>query len=242
MIIDGLEYRVEIEITTDCNLKCLNCNRSCRQAPSKEQMSLEQIRKFIKESKKLGIEWKRGVRLLGGEPTLHNNLIEIILELYKNKIPMNIITNGISIPKSVKIFRHLENVKITDSKKEGIYNKFYRFNDAPIDNKNFKDEYTRNYCNIIYECGIGLSRYGFYVCGLAASIDRIFGFDIGLKSLKDVNLDSLNKQRDILCRYCGALRYPGFKDDRITDIEVISDTWKKAYKKHKESPPTLELY
>ena len=27
--------KVQLELTTDCNIKCFNCDRSCRQAPSK---------------------------------------------------------------------------------------------------------------------------------------------------------------------------------------------------------------
>jgi sulfatase maturation enzyme AslB (radical SAM superfamily) len=43
---------IEINITFDCNLKCLYCNRSCSQAPSEDYMSVEQIEKFIIASRK----------------------------------------------------------------------------------------------------------------------------------------------------------------------------------------------
>ena len=38
--------KVEIEITTACNLYCINCGRACSQAPSNESMSAEQIEKL----------------------------------------------------------------------------------------------------------------------------------------------------------------------------------------------------
>ena len=41
---------IEIEITTDYNLKCFNCDRSCRPALSEEYMTVEQIKLFLEES------------------------------------------------------------------------------------------------------------------------------------------------------------------------------------------------
>lgn len=33
---------VEIDITYNCNLRCPNCNRSCSQAPTRKQMTIQQ--------------------------------------------------------------------------------------------------------------------------------------------------------------------------------------------------------
>jgi molybdenum cofactor biosynthesis enzyme MoaA len=41
---------IEIEITSFCNLACYNCNRSVRQAPTNECMSLSQVERFVSES------------------------------------------------------------------------------------------------------------------------------------------------------------------------------------------------
>jgi len=61
---------IEIDITYACNLRCYNCNRSCTQAPTVERMTVDQIKKFVEESKASNLQWKR-IRILGGEPTLH---------------------------------------------------------------------------------------------------------------------------------------------------------------------------
>ena len=78
----GPQYRrsrkfIEIEITYRCNLRCINCDRSCRQAPTNEQMSVEQIQKFINESVDNNVKWER-IRVMGGEPTLHPDIFEIL--------------------------------------------------------------------------------------------------------------------------------------------------------------------
>jgi len=245
MKIEDFTYSLEIEITTDCNLRCLNCNRSCRQAPSKEHMTLDQIQKFIDESKEFNVTWDKGVSLLGGEPTLHPDIDKIIIELYRGlDRQVRLFTNGLYMSKRTSLFKHIESIVQVNSDKHGIYNWFVPFNMAPIDDIRFTEEDVYNYCKIIYDCGLGLSRYGFYVCGPGASIDRIFGFDVGIKSLRDVNLETLNHQRKILCPYCGLLPFGDYDPykNRITDKEKISKSWKEAYEKYKKTNPIMELY
>jgi molybdenum cofactor biosynthesis enzyme MoaA len=70
-------HRIEIDITFKCNLNCFNCNRSCRQAPSDEAMSVDQIKKFIGESISQIRKWEC-ITIMGGEPTLHPGIFEII--------------------------------------------------------------------------------------------------------------------------------------------------------------------
>ena len=74
---------------------------------------------------------------------------------------------------------------------------------ASIDLEEYKDADFTVGCEIPDRCGIGLNRYGYYACCPGANCDRVFGFDIGLKSLSDVNEEALKKQRNILCKYCG---------------------------------------
>jgi MoaA/NifB/PqqE/SkfB family radical SAM enzyme len=69
--------QIEIDITYECNLKCINCNRSSTQAPIKEGMTLEQIENFVRESVELNKKWKL-INLLGGEPSIHKDFLEIV--------------------------------------------------------------------------------------------------------------------------------------------------------------------
>jgi uncharacterized radical SAM superfamily Fe-S cluster-containing enzyme len=90
---------IEIDITYACNLTCFNCNRSCGQAPTAERMTLDQINFFVEESIAKGVKWER-IRLLGGEPTLHPNFLEILslLTSYRNRFSQDTVievnTNG----------------------------------------------------------------------------------------------------------------------------------------------------
>jgi molybdenum cofactor biosynthesis enzyme MoaA len=53
---------IELDITLACNLRCLNCDRAIRQAPSDEHMSLEQLNRFVDES--AGWKWEL-LKLIG---------------------------------------------------------------------------------------------------------------------------------------------------------------------------------
>ena len=56
--------RIELELTTECNLYCNNCNRSCGQARSSECITLEQVELFVEESILNGYYWD-SIVLLG---------------------------------------------------------------------------------------------------------------------------------------------------------------------------------
>lgn len=235
---------VEIEITSVCNLSCFNCNRSCGQAPSNECMSVEQIKRFVNESIKLNWRWEN-IRLIGGEPTLHPQLFEIlkILKRYKDLNPkcgIELSTNGLGTKVNEVLSKLPDWVIVANSNKESGIPKFSSYNTAPIDLEKYKKGDFSKGCPIITICGLGLNRYGYYACGPGASVDRVFGFDIGEKKLQLMNNSVLKNQLKILCRYCGH-----FKDiygaEKISGRE-ISDSWEEAYEKYKKRRPKLDVY
>jgi len=239
--------RVEIEITSFCNLSCINCDRSIRQAPTNELMSVKQIEKFINESIDLKWNWKN-IRILGGEPTLHPQLFEIlkVLKKYKEFYPrsnIQIVTNGFG-KKVNEILRKLPLwLNIENTAKKSSRQTFGSYNVAPIDLDKYKNSDFTRACNVTEACGVGLTRYGYYICGAGASLDRVFGFDIGIKKLSLLEDSRLKKQRRILCEYCGHYKDKNMKKGRdwISE-EKMSPSWIKAYRKYKKEKPKLSLY
>ncbi|OGI01983.1 MAG: hypothetical protein A2Y25_08415 [Candidatus Melainabacteria bacterium GWF2_37_15] len=241
------ENKLEIEITTDCNMKCNQCDRSCAQAPSEERMSLYQIKYFIYESIKANKKWPFIV-LIGGEPTLHPDIFEItdfFIE-YKLKFSPNtkitISTNGVSretrnILKKLPYIIHHEN----SNKKTSKQTKFDTFNVAPIDVKKYQSpgiDFSRG-CNISSLSGTALTRYGFYPCGAGASIDRVCGLNIGLKSLNDRTERKFRQQLNTLCKYCGHFKS---KEDDVFSLDFISPFWQEIYTRYRKEKPALTLY
>jgi hypothetical protein len=232
---------IEIDITYRCNLKCINCNRSCRQAPTNEQMTVEQIQKFIKESIDNNVNWER-IRVMGGEPTLHPNVIEILnllLEYKKKYSPDTCIeldTNGFGKIVNDVLSKVPKEIEIENTSKKSELQLFYLFNMAPKDSIRYNYADYSSGCQVISVDGFGLTPYGYYPCAAAGGIDRIFGFDIGRKKLPSYE-DSMTDQLQTFCKLCGR-----FHAGKRTNSELMSPTWKIAYENYKKRKPKLSLY
>ena len=176
--------KIEIDITYDCNLKCVACNRSCSQAPSKECISINVIKDFISQSIESNTKWEC-INILGGEPTLHplfSEIIEMIMNdyvsKYSQKTKIFVVSNGIdqeSRNKCEKLSEKYSNVTIDyNSYKNGVRNEYFTaFNNAPIDDESLKTEDFTKACWVTKHCGIGLNNKGYYVCAVAGGIDRV---------------------------------------------------------------------
>ena len=230
------EY-VEIDITYQCNLKCINCNRSCTQAPSETEMPVDAITKFIAESIDQQMEWKR-IRLLGGEPTLHSRFGDILSLLMKYRrthnpaVRLEVGTNyhGRRVRRIVDQLP--PSIAIKSTLKTSRSNLFRPFNVAPVDTAlNRFSDYTCG-CRIIEECGLGLTPSGYYMCAVAGGIDRVCGYHLGRPTLPEPT-DALLDQLAALCPLCGHF---GFQWP--TRKSRCSKTWKQIYASKASRPQT----
>ena len=234
---------IEIDITYTCNLSCFSCDRSCGHAPSSDRLSLQQLQKFIHESIEQGVKWKR-IRILGGEPTLHPGLLQIIDELLSFKeshspqVIIQLITNGYGKRVNNVLAKIDKSIVIENTMKNSSNQYFVPFNLAPKDFASYKYSDFSLGCWIISVCGMGLSPYGYYQCAVAAAIDRVFGFDLGRKSLPDLS-DSMRDQMKFLCRYCG--HFMTTKRIMMTG-DLMSKSWRMAYERYKLSKPVMTFY
>lgn len=241
--------QIEIDITYECNLKCINCNRSSTQAPIKEGMSLKQIENFVQESIELDKKWKL-INLLGGEPTLHKDFLEIVdlilneyLIKHSPETILQITSNGYGdlvqeqlskLPKHPNLI-----IDYASFKDERTIPYFSPFNDAPIDKPNGEDKEYHKGCWVTSYCGIGLNQMGYYPCGVAGGIDRVFQFNLGIESLKDVD-EKIAKYLDTFCKFCGNFSDYGSNggnfiprnEKSALNKAIMSESWRKAYKKY----------
>jgi hypothetical protein len=236
-------YRIEIDIIYSCNLSCANCDRSASRVSSDERMSVEQIEKFTSESIQQGRRWER-IALLGGEPTLHPGLLDMIETLlsykktYSPQVRVQVVTNGNGTNVERVLQRLPAEIEVRNSHKAKEGQHFYPAQLAPIDYPSYRFADYANACDNVELCGLGLTPYGYYTSAVAGAIDRIFGFDVGRKTLPEVS-DSLLEQRRLLCQYCGYFRR---KVSEITDQPRVSITWQKAYQRYQTEKPKLSRY
>jgi hypothetical protein len=245
--------RIVIDVTNACNLNCFDCNRSCGQgqAMSIEHLSLDQIRRFIQESVTQNRKWKQ-ILIEGGEPTLHPDLlgiVDLLLGFKRAHSPRTLIqvnSNGYH-PDSNEVLARLpgEIGVYRSSKRSNRQEHHARFNVAPVDLPLYAEDPFSNGCFLPARYGIGLVRYGYYPHPVCGNIDRVFGFDVGRKSLPSAD-DRMVDQFQTLCRYCGhyrecnprRLRRPG----SIERIGAMSPAWIRAYAEYKRRRPLLSQY
>lgn len=100
-----LLHYFEVPITDKCNLNCKGCLFASNLSCDRGHVPLERLGKDASRMAELFIDvpW---IRILGGEPLMHPDIIEI-LEFYRKMFPtteIDLCTNGLLIPKMNDIF------------------------------------------------------------------------------------------------------------------------------------------
>jgi radical SAM protein with 4Fe4S-binding SPASM domain len=82
----------QIELTRDCNLRCLHCYvPSEARAPEEQELHLDRILALIRELADAGC---MSVALTGGEVTLRDGWLDVVEAIRERRMIANILTNG----------------------------------------------------------------------------------------------------------------------------------------------------
>ncbi len=247
---------IVIDITSRCNLHCIDCNRSCgtNQASDDSCMTIDQIRKFIRESIEQRRRWSR-IQLEGGEPTTHPDVIEIVrlirayIDEHSRGTALVVLTNGYG-PDVNDILLELTAAGAdveNDGKRSRKQERHCAFNVAPCDMQEMAGiDFSRG-CHLPALHGLGLTRHGYYSHPVCGGIDRVFGLGVGRTRLPEPH-DGLDGQFATLCRYCGMFRFTyrlrggGVAVSESALAGTMSQSWRDAYARFGEDPPQLEQY
>lgn len=82
---------VWLEITENCNMRCLHCYEGTRHRPNKAALTLPEWQSVIDQ---IAAEKVRRVVVIGGEPCTHKDITRILGYLGEKGIPTTLFTNG----------------------------------------------------------------------------------------------------------------------------------------------------
>ncbi len=238
--------RVIIDVTFRCALRCLRCDRSCRDAPSDDDFSPEQMARFIAESRAAGVAW-RSIALEGGEPLLHPQFAELVDVLHDYvtrdglRTSIVVVTSGQHPETAAIVGRLPATVRVKNSNKRSADQPSHLdFAVAAADLAHGREPDYAEGCPLPTDWGLGLNRYGFYPHPVCGGIDRVFGLNVGRRRLPDAG-DAMRDQMRALCRLCGffaariGLARAGARNE-------ITPSWRAAYDRYQLAPPALTRY
>ncbi len=243
--------KIILDITYACNLRCENCNRSCRHAPSNDFMTLAQIEHFIQESIDQERKWQQ-IWIEGGEPTLHpdiDRILDILLE-YKKKyrplVKIQLNSNGYGDKTIRKLEQIGKRIRIYSSEKTSpVVQDFCVFNLAPCDFQAYQDIDFSIGCYLPSFHGLCLNMNGYYHCTCAGGMDRVLGLDLGLKKLPGNEDLWWGKTMSAFCRYCGHFSVNNRHHLSVEPPQVdfpISDSWQQFFETYNTRKVSLTKY
>jgi len=238
---------VNLEITSACNLRCFACNQYCDSAPTGARMTVDQVRRFVRESSALGWPWEE-IIIMGGEPTTHPNLFEILTAVrevrdYRPSVNLKLVSNGHGkrATAGVEIAASMGyDVRVGSffaDKKAGELIKVPEFGNvflAPVDlgHKRIKS------CQIHSTCGLALTRWGYLPCACGGA--RVIGLDVFRRRLNMLDRPWAESVLKRLCGFCGRnLNYC----QKVQDNDSVSPFWNWALARYrKDGPFDFPLY
>jgi hypothetical protein len=248
---------IAIDITAQCNLRCVDCNRSCGegQAMSDDRMSVAQIGRFVGESGTANRRWD-SIELEGGEPTLHPEFFDILSLLlnWRNEhspwTNIKVFTNGYGdrVRQAIDRLTPLGVDVYNSRKRSPVQGHHVAFNVAPCELPEHRGTDFSQGCYLPACRGLGLTKYGYYPHPVCGGIDRVFGFDIGRKTLPGDD-DPMTEHFERLCRFCGMFLHrtrPPSGGKWTPQPQLLqgqkTESWNAAYRCYRQKKPDLTPY
>ncbi len=164
----------EIQILLACNWNCISCDQGSQFSAvswvKRGTMRMTQIEHFVREMHEHNAFIGR-LRLVGGEPSLHPELIDMVKFLHRSLVErghvhrLELVTNG-SKPERLQPVKHLLRVRVSneaDKAKHHVAN----FINTPA-----SLGYAGKVCSAPWHCGFSLCHFGFFPCSSGAGVAR----------------------------------------------------------------------
>jgi organic radical activating enzyme len=122
---------MNLSIINRCNLDCQHCFQGSYKYGKEEKMDVDTVKEIMK-----WYDSYEPIGILGGEPTLHPNLIEIIKTITGRRVPVSLFTNLTNNVELTKKLLKIVNMDfLININHEGIYGDNFRKNISLIYNR-----------------------------------------------------------------------------------------------------------
>jgi hypothetical protein len=226
----------EVHLTYRCNLRCIGCNRLSYLPPTTPDMTLADFQSFVDQCRGLG--WSPIVYLMGGEPTLHDDLAafcRLAAELSPGRV--TIISNAYGV-RAQTILAEIEatglaSVSTIAQKRDGsVLHKIRGYHLAPKDEGLSRAPCYTHAGRKTTGCGISVDAVGYTVCAPGGAMDSVLGLGLRTSRLADLfDKRFAAEQTRKLCEVCGA--HKNYNPQRFRGMKVLhgvamSPTWSRA--------------
>lgn len=197
--------KAELHLLYDCNLQCVNCNRaSMLRQPHTPPMTIDDVKDFFRQCNELS--WKPSILIIGGEPTLHKDIVEIcglardfagdgLVQMWTNGRDMDVVYKlrgelAISIP---------EETFKAKSRTDFPWDDYYV---SPADYGMVREKCWQHGSGI---CGISVDSQGYMPCAVGGMLDGMLKMGLRTKVLADLFGNEKNAEiTKKMCEHCGA--------------------------------------
>lgn len=198
--------KAELHITYRCNLQCVNCNRaSYLRSEHTPDMTLDDVRVFFQQCRELN--WDPDILIIGGEPTMHPDFLDIIALSRAFKGPKGLVqvwTNG----RDRTLIQHIRDKYQASVPEETFKEKSridFPWDDycvSPADHGIVRHKCWQHGSEI---CGISVDAEGYMPCAVGGMLDGMLKLGLRTKRLADLFDNDKNAAiTQEMCKHCGA--------------------------------------
>lgn len=197
--------KAELHITYRCNLQCVNCNRaSFLRNEHTPDIAVDQVKEFFRQCDELN--WKPSILIIGGEPTMHKDLVEIVAlsrGFAGRDGLVQIWTNG----RDREMVKHLRETYAASIPDESYKEKSridFPWDDYFVSPADFGMERYKCWQHGSEICGISVDSLGYMPCAVGGMIDSVLHLGLRTKRLADLFDNEKNKEiTKKMCEHCG---------------------------------------
>jgi hypothetical protein len=188
---------LDINITQRCNTVCAHCNRGIGSLDWSDvrDMTLDDAKRLADGIKRAPKRVQR-IKLVGGEPTVHKHLLEIVNIFNPLCATLWVVTNGKIPLEKLPDMPQGAKYRWDMVKNKQHWPQYISPTDLGLEHKVIPD---LRRCHTIRTCGWGAEPEGFTQCSLARTVNRALGRD---ESTLFSDVPSVQDPDREICRHC----------------------------------------